>query len=82
MHVNTDESSMSLAEARDGQELVVIEMANETVNKQALRFGIGKGSQIVVQKNIHKGPVIINRKQLEIAIGRELAMQIKVSPKP
>lgn len=69
---------MNLAEAKDGQELVVVEMADESVNKQALRFGIGKGSQIKVQKNIHKGPVIICRKQLEIAIGRELALQIKV----
>ncbi|MDX2107396.1 MAG: ferrous iron transport protein A [Candidatus Melainabacteria bacterium] len=74
-------SSMNLADAKDGQKLLVVEMANETVNKQALRFGIGRGSLITVQKNISKGPVIISRNQLEIAIGRELALQIKVSSK-
>lgn len=73
-------SERSLAEAKDGDWLIVTGTADEAVKFQTLRFGIGKGSLIQVQKNIPKGPVIISRKHVEIAIGRELAKNVSVKP--
>ena len=54
--------------------------SREEITVQALRFGIGEGTRIQVQKNIRGGPVIISKNQLEIAIGRQLADCIQVSP--
>lgn len=45
---------------------------------QALRFGIGEGAELIVEKSIKGGPVIIVRNHLEIAIGRALAEAIEV----
>jgi Fe2+ transport system protein FeoA len=68
----------TLAEAKDGDWLLFTGTADDDVNWQALRFGIGEGSLIQVQKNIPKGPVIISKKHVEIAIGRELAKSVTV----
>ncbi len=73
---------LTLAEAKDGDWLIVTGTADESVKWQALRFGIGQGSLIQVQKNIRKGPVIISKKHVEIAIGRELAACVCVVPAP
>ena len=71
--------SMKLTEARDGQCLEVIAVEGTAASLQALRFGIDAGSKITVQKNIAGGPVIISKNQLEIAIGREIALAISVT---
>ncbi len=70
----------TLAEAKDGDWLIVTGTSDNDVKWQALRFGIGEGSLIQVQKNIPKGPVIISKKHVEIAIGRELAKSVTVDP--
>lgn len=70
----------TLAEAKDGDWLMVTGTSDNDVKWQALRFGIGEGSLIQVQKNIPKGPVIISKKHVEIAIGRELAKSVTVDP--
>jgi Fe2+ transport system protein FeoA len=69
---------MKLTEAKDGQQLEVIAVDGQAASLQALRFGIDAGSKITVQKNISGGPVIISKNQLEIAIGREIALAISV----
>lgn len=74
------ENRLTLAEAKDGEWLIVTGTKDESVKWQALRFGIGQGSLIQVQKNIPKGPVIISKKHVEIAIGRELAHSVSVKP--
>ena len=70
---------MTLAEAKPGQWLVVKSIEGDEITWQALRFGIEEGSQIMLQKNIPGGPVIVSKNQLEIAIGREIALAIEVS---
>ncbi len=72
---------MTLGDGKDGQLLVVTKTDGDDITWQALRFGIGEGSQIQVQKNIPGGPVIISKNQLEIAIGRQLASRIQVTLK-
>lgn len=71
---------MTLVDGKDGQRLIITRTAGDEITWQALRFGIGEGSNIQVQKNIPGGPVIVLRNQLEIAIGRQLAALIEVSP--
>jgi Fe2+ transport system protein FeoA len=75
-----NKKAKTLAEAKDGDWLVVTGTSDDDVKWQALRFGIGEGSVIQVQKNIPKGPVIISKKHVEIAIGRELAKSVTVDP--
>jgi Fe2+ transport system protein FeoA len=70
---------LTLSDGKDGQWLVVERTLNDEITYQALRFGIGEGSRIQVQKNIPGGPIIISKNQLEIAIGRQLANFIEVS---
>lgn len=72
---------MTLSDAIDGQWLVVTATQGEDITLQALRFGIGEGTQVRVQKNIPGGPVIISKNQLELAIGRQLASLIHVQPR-
>lgn len=73
-------SKMTLADASDGQWLVVEGSSDDEVMWQALRFGIGVGSLIQVQQNIPHGPVIVSKKHVEIAIGRQLAKSVSVKP--
>jgi Fe2+ transport system protein FeoA len=70
---------LTLSDAKDGQWLTVERTTHDDITYQALRFGIGEGSRIQVQKNIPGGPIIISKNQLEIAIGRQLANFIEVS---
>ncbi|MBX9693190.1 MAG: ferrous iron transport protein A [Cyanobacteria bacterium] len=79
MHPTT-EKRLTLADARDGEWLIVVGCDSDDIKWQALRFGIGEGSLIQVQKNIVRGPVIISRKQIEIAIGRDIACSVSVRP--
>jgi Fe2+ transport system protein FeoA len=76
------EAILTLSEGKDGQWLKVIKTRGEDITVQALRFGIGEGAEVYVQKNIRGGPVIVSKNQLEIAIGRQLACQINVEPRP
>jgi ferrous iron transport protein A len=71
---------LTLSEGKDGQWLVVTRTLGDEITVQALRFGIGQGSQVKVEKNIRGGPVIISKNHLEIAIGRQLADLIQVAP--
>jgi Fe2+ transport system protein FeoA len=71
---------LTLVDGKDGQRLIITRTDGDEITWQALRFGIGEGSNIQVQKNIPGGPVIVLRNQLEIAIGRQLAVLIEVSP--
>lgn len=74
------DDEMTLADAGDGQWLIVCGTSDDDVMWQALRFGIGVGSLIQVQQNIPHGPVIVSKKHVEIAIGRQLAKSVNVKP--
>ncbi len=71
------QKTLFLSEAKEGQSLTVTNITNEEITWQALRFGLEEGSQIRIEKNIHGGPVIVSKNQLEIAIGRKIAESIE-----
>lgn len=72
---------MTLAEAREGMTCVITGTGGEDVTVQALRFGIAEGSVVNIEKNISGGPVIVSRNQMELAVGRQFALQIEVEAK-
>ncbi|HNB23927.1 MAG TPA: ferrous iron transport protein A [Candidatus Melainabacteria bacterium] len=69
---------LTLSDAKQGQKLMVVRTVGEEITVQALRFGIGEGAELTVEKSIKGGPVIVVRNHLEIAIGRALAEAIEV----
>lgn len=69
---------MTLTEAKEGDCLVVTGTDGDDVTLQAVRFGIDEGAEIRVEKKIPGGPVIISKNQLEIAIGPQIAVSIRV----
>jgi hypothetical protein len=48
------------------------------VRTQALRLGLGVGAIARCQTVIPRGPIVLARARQEIAIGREIALGIKV----
>lgn len=72
------QEELSLGSAKQGMRLVVLGTADDETTMQSLRFGINEGSEIFVVKNLKGGPVVIRRHQTEIAIGREIAENIRV----
>lgn len=68
-----------LSDSHDGDNVEVVDTGAEEITVQALRFGLDAGSLMQVVKNIRGGPVIIARNHLELAIGREIAKNIKVT---
>ncbi|MBP9094293.1 ferrous iron transport protein A [bacterium] len=69
---------MTLADAVEGKTFTIKNTDGEDVTVQAIRFGIGQGAVINIEKNIPGGPVIVSRNQMELAVGRQLAQQIEV----
>ncbi|EKE04178.1 MAG: hypothetical protein ACD_20C00098G0006 [uncultured bacterium] len=65
-----------LGEIRVGQKVEILEFIDSTVSRFFSCFGIEKGQQITCIAK--PGPVIIKRKQQEIAVGRDLSEQIYV----
>lgn len=57
---------------------MVVKTIGEEITMQALRFGISEGAELMIEKSIKGGPVIVVRNHLEIAIGRALAEAIEV----
>jgi len=78
MTSQTGETTLTLADAKEGTRLVVTATVGDDVTIQALRFGISEGAIITIAKNISGGPVIIMRSQMELAVGRQLARFIQV----
>ncbi len=71
---------MTLAQAKRGQNVEVVAIADDTVRAQAIRFGIAVGARIECAEKLPAGPVIVAKGRQEIAIGRRLAENIEVKP--
>lgn len=69
----------TLAALRPGATAVIGSIACATARAQAVRFGIGEGAVVSCITTVHAGPVILRSGRQEIAVGRRLARQIRVS---
>ena len=70
---------MTLAEVKCGEEFEIADIKDDKIRAQALRFGISEGANVSCAEKVPGGPVIIKRNLQEIAVGRRLAQNIKVS---
>lgn len=71
---------MTLSEICRGQKATIKEIADDAVRIQALRFGIAEGTVVTCAEKLPSGPVIIQVKRQELALGRTLAAKILVNP--
>ncbi|NLL70832.1 MAG: ferrous iron transport protein A [Epulopiscium sp.] len=69
---------MTLSNVQPGETIEILSIPDETVRVQAIRLGIYEGAHIQCSDKISRGPVILRRRMQEMAIGHELAKQIKV----
>jgi Fe2+ transport system protein FeoA len=69
---------MTLDKGKKGMMVKVLQIPDEMVRAQIIRFGIIEGAVIKCEEVVPAGPVIISKNQQEIAIGRNLAKYIKV----
>lgn len=69
---------MYLSEIKKGKHVKFLEIPDENVRAQAIRFGIAKGEIANVGEVVPAGPVVLIKNNQEIAIGRSLAESITV----
>ena len=70
---------MTLADVKRGEEFEIADIKDDKIRAQALRFGISEGANVSCAEKVPGGPVIIKRNLQEIAVGRRLAQNIRVS---
>ncbi|MCK7483754.1 MAG: ferrous iron transport protein A [Candidatus Moduliflexus flocculans] len=66
----------NLGEIKAGQQVEILEFVDSAINCLFTRFGIEKGQVVTCVGK--PGPVIIQKKQQEIAIGKDLSRQVLV----
>lgn len=71
---------MTLDQVKRGQKVEISYIPDALIRAQAIRFGIGEGSEVVCGEVLPAGPIILHKGLQEIAIGRRLAQSIKVQP--
>lgn len=69
---------MVLLEAKKGQLVEITLINNDSLSNDSYRFGIEAGNKILVVNKLPNGPVVIQRSEQQIAIGKELAEKIEV----
>ncbi|SHK45584.1 FeoA family protein [Paramaledivibacter caminithermalis] len=69
---------MTLDSANKGQKIEIINIPDANIRVQAIRLGIYEGSKLICSEKLPAGPVILQNRMQEIAIGRNLARKIKV----
>ena len=69
---------MNLEEAPKLTILEIISIAQEKLSEDAMRFGIEDGEAVKIINKLPGGPIVIQKNQQQIAIGRELARAVEV----
>lgn len=69
---------MTLDLAVKGQKIEVVTIPDGTIRAQAIRLGIYEGAKLVCSEKLPAGPVILQNRMQEIAIGRNLAKKIAI----
>lgn len=69
---------MCLSDLRRGQWAKVIQIPDEHLRVQMLRFGIAAGCRVRCHARLPFGPVVLKYGGQEIAVGRQVAETIRV----
>jgi len=69
---------MTLLDAKRGQSIRILEIADDRVRAQCIRFGIGEGTVVHSAETLPLGPVLVRHSNQEICLGRKLARRILV----
>jgi len=69
---------MTLDMASKGLKIEIVSIPDPLIRAQAIRLGIYEGAKLTCAEKLPKGPVILQNRLQEIAVGRGLAQQIKV----
>ena len=71
---------MTLDKCKRGQKLQIMNIPDDVVRAQAIRFGIAEGAIVTCEEVVPAGPVVLSMFKQQIAIGRQLAKSISVQP--
>ncbi|AEF95197.1 FeoA family protein [Desulfotomaculum nigrificans CO-1-SRB] len=69
---------MTLDKCKKGQKIKIMNIPNEIIRSQAIRFGISEGAVVTCEEVVPAGPVVVGMYKQQIAIGRNLAKSISV----
>lgn len=69
---------MNLESAPKKQNLEIVSINNDKLSEDAMRFGIEVGECLQIINKLPGGPIVIQKNEQQIAIGRELAKTIEV----
>lgn len=69
---------MTLDSVNKGQRIEIVHIPDEKIRIQAIRLGICEGAKLICSEKIPAGPIILQNRMQEIAIGRNLAEQIEI----
>ncbi|NLL18440.1 MAG: ferrous iron transport protein A [Clostridia bacterium] len=69
---------MTLDQVKRGQTCRIINICDERIRAQAIRFGICEGEKVVCEEVIKAGPIILRKNNQQIALGRRVAGSIVV----
>lgn len=69
---------MTLDMANKGQKIEILSIPDERIRVQAIRLGLYEGAKLTCSEKVPAGPVVLQNRFQEIAIGRKLAGTIKI----
>ncbi|MDF2521670.1 MAG: ferrous iron transport protein [Clostridia bacterium] len=69
---------MTLDKAKKGSKVKILNINDKEIKSQAIRIGLYEGAVFMCSERLPGGPVILQNKLQEIAIGRGLATNIVI----
>lgn len=69
---------VTLDSVKKGQKIEIVYIPDDKIRIQAIRLGLCEGAILICSEKIPAGPIILQNRMQEIAIGRKLAEQIKI----
>lgn len=73
-----EEVIMKLDKAEKGQMVEIVNIPDASIRAQAIRLGICEGARLICAEKLPAGPIVLQNRMQEVAIGRRLAETIEV----
>ncbi len=70
----------TLDKTKKGNMVTVLNLPDGDLKSQFIRLGITEGSSVKVYERLPGGTIVLQKNRQEIAIGADLAKQIKIIP--